>query len=180
MLDQEFWDAYTDRQSDADTEPALRAILGPYLGKIKTALEVGCNRGDNLVALGKLGILAWGVEPNPRARTMAINRNLFAWPGDAKQTNMGGTFFDLALTCGVLIHVPAVDYEASLAEIMRVARCYILLIEYAADNVTPVTYRGIPGGIIKRPYGNAYPNLIAQGEADPPFEGCNWWLFDAR
>src|SRR5690242_18508117 len=149
MLDQQFWQSYTDRQPRTDAAHHLRALLSPWLSDIHSVLEVGCNRGDNLDAFD---CEVTGVEPNQYARDIARER----WHViDAVAHNLpfpDGSF-DLAYTVGVLIHVPPWQLGDSLSEIHRVSSRYVLAVEYEAPKPVPVDYRGVRAGIWKRPYG---------------------------
>ena len=186
----DFGDAYTARQTAYDPRPIFTAILRPYLHDIATVLEIGCNTGDNLLALADLGLAATGIEPNGNARSLATNRGLQILDARAEDLPFEEDSFDLVLTCGLLIHIPPETFNRALTEIHRVSRSLILSLEYWASVPTPVDYRGVPEGIWKRPYETEFTDRFgdlrvsgAGGEStleDTPFEGCSWWLFQKR
>ena len=180
-MDEAFWAAYTDRQPDTNQAESLRNILKPWLSSIHSALEVGCNRGDNLGAFDPW--IAYGVEPNRHARKKALGWGFPVLDAKADNLPFGDDRFDLVFTVGVLIHISPEDLDASLREIHRVAKKFILAIEYDAPDEEPVDYRGVRAGIWKRPYGDEYMyrfmnlDLMASGDA-PGFDGCKFWLFE--
>lgn len=182
MLDDAFWAGYTDRQPRTDAAEQLRAMLKPWLPDIRTVLEVGCNRGDNLAAFD---CEVTGVEPNQYARDIASEQH-FVVDAPAHRLPFPNDTFDLVFTVGVLIHVPPALFAESLWEIHRVSRRYVLAVEYDAPFPTPVDYRGVRAGIWKRPFGaefqRRFPDLewVAGGRAAECFDGCKWWLFEKQ
>jgi ubiquinone/menaquinone biosynthesis C-methylase UbiE len=180
VMDEEFWDAYTDRQPRTDQATLLRGLLKPWLPDIHSVLEVGCNRGDNLEAFTCEAV---GVEPNAHAREEAEEAGFTVWAGTAHELPAPNNSFDLVFTMGVLIHIPPNMLSRSLREIHRVAGKYILAVEYDAEFPTPVDYRGVRAGIWKRQYGHEYISRfkdllpVASGRA-PELDGCKWWMFE--
>lgn len=147
--------------------------------KVKDALEIGSNCGFNLMALENLGIDAMGVEPNAYARKEADKQHLLTFPGTADKIPFPDKNFDLVFTCGVLIHVPPKELQASMKELIRVSRKYILAIEYEAPAETMITYRGNRDMLWKRPYGKLYKKLglTMIGEGKTTIDKCHYWLF---
>ena len=183
VLDEAFWDDYTDRQAETDPSPTLRQILRPYLPHIRSVLEVGCNRGDNLGCFPEAEVE--GVEPNEHARLQAQARGFTVLDAIAQDLPYPDEWFDLVFTAGVLIHIPPPEFDKALAEIHRVSARYVLAVEYHADKPTPVTYRGVPEGIWKRYYAAEYMDrfpldIIGVGDQDSlagtPFDGSSWVL----
>ncbi len=181
----EFGDAYTDRNivDWRDRVPALEKILSGRV--IRTAFEVGCSRGHNLLALEHLGILVAGVEPNPYACSLALASGLIVSDGTVYDTGgiTGGS--DLVLCCGVLIHVPPDRLNTAMRELVRVSRRYILSIEYAAETETEVMYHGLPAMLWKRDYGALWSDrrdvtLAATGELGPTWDDATYWLLEKR
>lgn len=183
----EFGDEYTERQARLDTKPVLRTLLHPYLTEIRSVLEVGCNRGDNLDAWTEAARVV-GIEPNRKARNQAKNRGFAVYDGEARQLPFSANRFDLVFTAGLLIHIQPAHLGRAVSEIHRVTRRLILAIEYPAFHPTSVTYRGVRDGIWKRDYGDEYqsrfPDLTLVGEGDQdslagtPFDGSAWWLLE--
>jgi pseudaminic acid biosynthesis-associated methylase len=174
----DFGEAYTQRNV-ADwrvRQPAFREMIDGL--PIQRVLEVGCNRGHNLVALADLlGAEAEvvAIEPNPVAREIAR----------AASAKVAG-YFDLAFTAGVLIHVPLEKLPAAIAQIYRVSRRYVLAIEYFDEQETNIPYHGRTDLLWKRNflqhYQTQFPDLalVRQGYFGPEsgFDRCHWWLME--
>lgn len=186
----EFGDQYTQRQPFLDPMTIWTRLLPDECVDV---LEVGCNRGDNMVALDKIGCSVSGIEPNLKACGNALantaGRRVKIAEAHAGAIPFADGDFDLVFTAGVLIHIHPDHLDRALHEIHRVSRRYILSIEYESWHEEPVEYRGIPDGIWKRDYGqewmSRYPvNLVKwwpeQDLAGSAFDGCSAWLFDKR
>lgn len=155
---------------------------------VASILEVGCNRGHNLQALRQVlgdSVRLTGIEVNrlagEMARALSGETILVA---DAAALPFEDAAFDLVFTAGVLIHVAPEDLAIVLQEIHRVARRYVLAIEYFAETETPITYRGRDGLLWKRDYlacyGARFPEieLVDHGFWGPEdgFDRAHWWL----
>ena len=122
----ELGSAYTDRNVvDWHARlPAFRRMLeGLPIGRI---LEVGCNRGHNLLAL--LEFLGQdceivGVEPNPYALELAraASTKIGALSGHVGDIPFRDGYFDLVFTAGVLIHIAPENLPGALGQIYRVS-----------------------------------------------------------
>jgi hypothetical protein len=86
-----------------------------------------------------------------------------------------------------LIHVPPNDLDRALSEIHRVAKRWILSIEYFNNVLEEILYRGQSGMMWRRDWGEAwmtkYPDLkcIGYGFAWRHITGLdnlNWFLFE--
>ncbi len=181
----EFGDAYTDRNivDWRDRVPALEKILSGRV--IRTALEIGCNRGHTLLALEHLGISVTGIEPNPYARSIAQAAGLLVSDGTVYDTGEITGAATLVVCCGVLIHVPSDRLTTAMRELVRVSRRYILSIEYAAETETEVMYHGLPAMLWKRDYGALWSarsdvTLAATGELGPTWDDATYWLLEKR
>ena len=187
----EFGKAYTDRNvTDWRTRlPAFRQMLGGL--PIKRVLEVGCNRGHNLVALAELlggGSDVVGVEPNRYALELARASSVKVGVlyGHAFDLPFKDGYFDLVFTAGVLIHIPLADLPVALSEIYRVSKRYILAIEYFAEEETVIHYHGHDDLLWKRDflkhYQTQFPDLtlIRSGYWGPEhgFDRTHWWLLE--
>jgi pseudaminic acid biosynthesis-associated methylase len=187
----EFGKAYTDRNvvDWQDRVPWLRGMLDGIA--VSSALEVGCNRGHNLIALSEIfgaecDIV--GIEPNRYA--LGIARESSSRVGVLRGTIFDLPFrdnqFDLAMTSGVLIHVATEDLSLALENIYRVSRRYILAVEYFAEEDTVLNYRGHDNLLWKRDFGKHYlqqfPDLrlLRDGfrDAERGADETNWWLFE--
>jgi len=186
----EFGNAYTDRNVDdwRRRVPAFKNMIGG-LG-IARVLEVGCNRGLNLLTL--LDVLGpeadiIGLEPNQHALQLArqASPSVAAVWGNAYQIPFRSDWFDLVFTAGVLIHIPDDGLARALQEIVRVSRRYILAVEYFAEEDTSIPYRGHDELLFKRDFGRHYLrnapglNLVRSGYWGPEdgFDRTHWWLF---
>lgn len=187
----DFGRAYTDRNiEDWNLRlPAFREMLeGLTLPRV---LEVGCNRGHNLVALSELlgdSSEVVGVEPNPYAQQLArtFSSKVGVLQGNVFDLPFKDGFFDLAFTAGVLIHIPLADLPRALAEIYRVSRRYVLAMEYFAEEETPIPYQGRTDLLWKRnffaQYQTQFPDLRLVREGfygkDRGFDRTTWWLLE--
>lgn len=110
-----------------------------------TILEVGCNIGNQLLCLQKMGFAnLCGIELQTyavkfsRARVKGIN----VIQGSAFELPFREGSLDLVFTSGLLIHISPSDISKVLAEIHRCTREYIWGCEYYADGYEEVNYRG--------------------------------------
>ena len=194
----QFGDEYVNRNEYADwkMEPgveAFRRILGGL--DIESVLEVGSNIGLNLLFINALfngGVKLYAVEPNRKAFDRLVSQTRMrlekAWNCDAFQLPLADSSIDLVFTAGVLIHIAPDDLGRATDEIVRVARKYVLCIEYFSHMPVEVPYRGQMGLLFKRDFGAFYldrfPNLkcvdygfLWQREFRI-FDDPNWWLFE--
>ena len=167
----------------------LAAILGGR--SIGSVLEVGCNRGHNLVALSSIlehGSTLTGIEPQPYARSLARQASdlIEVLDGTIYDIPFADRSFDLVLTSGVLIHVPLGSLGAAIRELHRVSRRYLLSIEYFADEETVIPYRGHDDLLWKRDFlahfEEQLPTLRLLGSGDltidQGFDRARWWLLE--
>jgi pseudaminic acid biosynthesis-associated methylase len=193
----ELGDAYTDRVGATPERVHAAArwwarILTSLGGeRPESILEVGANVGINLRALASLTearLIA--VEPNARARRRLVADEVVppdrVLDGTASSIPLTSGSVDLAFTSGVLIHVPPEALPEALAEIRRVARRWVLAIEYFAVHPETVLYQGRDGLLFKRDFGRLWlehhPDLriVDSGFFWKPQWGADdvtWWLF---
>jgi len=114
--------------------------------ELNRILEVGCNVGNQLNLLKKMGYLdLWGIELQDYAVEVArkSTSGLNIVKGTAFDIPFKNGFFDLVFTAGVLIHISPNDIDTVLDEIYRCTNKYILGFEnYNPDEYQMVTYRG--------------------------------------
>ncbi|MEO8206165.1 MAG: pseudaminic acid biosynthesis-associated methylase [Chthoniobacterales bacterium] len=196
QLDQwqgEFGTTYTDRNS-VDWKlrvPAFKKILEGL--DLSTVLEVGCNRGHNLVSLASFlseETEIFGIEPNCHARKLArkTSDRISAIRGTAYDIPFLDGFFDLVFTVGVLIHVPLTELPRALKNMGRVSGKYLLSLEYFAEEETIIPYRGHDDLLWKRNFKKHYEEampglrLIKSGDLDEKdgFDSVpvRFWLFE--
>jgi pseudaminic acid biosynthesis-associated methylase len=105
-----------------------RRFILPYLPKISDILEVGCNIGNSILILKKLGYgKVHGIDIQESAVDMAWERGLNVELGSALNLPYEDSSFDLVFTSGLLIHLHPYngDLEKGLKEIFRVSKKYI-------------------------------------------------------
>jgi pseudaminic acid biosynthesis-associated methylase len=122
-------------------------------------LEVGCNTGNQLLLLQRMGYTNLsGVELQSYALEIARSRtrNISLEQGSALALPYDDASFDVVFTSGVLIHIAPEDIPRAMSEIHRVARSFIWGLEYFAPNVTEVNYRQHNGLLWKMNYAQRY------------------------
>ncbi len=184
-----FGDEYTDRNvvDWRARSPLFREMLRGL--RLRRILEVGCNRGHNLLSLTRLvgqEVKVVGVEPNSHARALAraLNPGADVLAGQVYDLPFKDSTFDLVLTWGVLIHVPLAKLATALDEAWRVAARYILAVEYFAEAETTIQYRGHSDLLWKRDflrhYQTQFPGLgllrTGYWGQEEHEDRVNWWL----
>ena len=144
--------------------------------------------------LFKGGLDLYAVEPNRKAFDKLLSQSLMqiknAWNCDAFKLPLADSSIDLVFTSGVLIHVAPDDLGRATDEIVRVARKYVLCIEYFSHEPVDIRYHGQQCLLFKRDFGAFYidrfPELkcvnygfLWQREFCN-FDNLNWWLFEKR
>ena len=156
-----------------------------------SCLEVGANVGINLRALKTLhAIEMYALEPNANARHALVRDGVVpaarALDGSVETIDLADEGVDLVFTSGVLIHVDPERLDAAYREMHRVARRYLLTIEYFASEPEEKTYRGREGLLFKRDFGalwlDLYPalTLVDYGffwKHATGLDNLTWWLF---
>lgn len=193
-----FGDDYAERNNNLITEDGMRRLMRDW-GRIlhhavsprpASALEVGCNIGRNLLALRHYVETLHAVEPNAKAVETARSQSALTGvdirEGHGLALPYEDASIDLVFTSGVLIHVAPDDLGTVIDEIVRVARNYVLCIEYFSHEPVEVPYHGRAGALFKRDFGRFYierhPNLqvLDYGFLWQPIDSSdnsNWWLF---
>jgi pseudaminic acid biosynthesis-associated methylase len=186
----DFGDAYTERNV-VDWRTRSAAFETMLEGtEPKTILEIGSNRGHNLILLSELcvGAQVVGLEPNMKALGIArqADPNAQIVRGNALEIPFGAGRFDLVITANVLIHIALNDLAAVLEQIHRVSRQYILSIEYFSEEETVIHYRGYDDLLWKRNFPEHYRKkfpelqLLKSGywDRDNGFDRSHWWLWE--
>ncbi len=158
-LDPESLDELSLRNYGIARSTIVRRFLEEEVPKDASILEIGCNSGNQLLLLSKMG---WsnlsGLELQPHAIEIARSRlpgavfrqgSAFALPWQDRS-------FDLVFTSGVLIHVSPQDLPRVLNEIYRTTRNYIWCSEYYAPEATEVRYRDHGELLWKMDYARCY------------------------
>lgn len=108
-------------------------------------LELGCNIGNQLLCLQKMGFedlygveLQWYAVELAKTRTKGIN----IVQGSAFDVPFKDGFFEMVLTSGLLIHIAPGDIPKVLDQMYRCTSRYIWAFEYYAERYTEVSYHG--------------------------------------
>lgn len=154
--------------------------------RIKSAVELGCGTGENLMALWKMipSVSLFGIEVNEssadKCKVGTITRGSFLTKKILPR--------DLSFTKGVLIHIAPPDLPLAYEKLYEASRKYILIAEYHNPTPVEVGYRGHRGKLWKRDFAAelwaAYPDLklVSTGFAwkhDPAGsqDDLTWFLF---
>jgi len=136
-------DLYRNRFGISRSEMNLKFLK--HLNRSLRILEVGCNIGNQLLCLKKMGFNnLTGIEIQPYAVQVAKIRlkNIKIIQASISNLPFEAGFFDLVFTSGILIHINPVDIEKVLAEIYRCSHRYIWDLECFADEYEEIRYRG--------------------------------------
>jgi spore coat polysaccharide biosynthesis protein SpsF len=186
----EFGDAYVERNRAASQHraPFWRSLLTEF--PARTALEVGCNIGANLIWVAEVlpPREVYGVDINEKAlqQLRASVPTVNALWGRARELPFRDGWFDLAFTMGVLIHQPPEVLPLVMGEIVRCSRRWVLCGEYYSEEPTEVPYRGQSGALFKRDFGGMYqalfPELVLRKRGllsrDEGWDDVTYWVFE--
>jgi pseudaminic acid biosynthesis-associated methylase len=193
-----FGDEYIERNplSTGNVQAAAmlwaRILLRLQGERPRKILEVGANVGINLAALrGLTDAELFALEPNATARQQLAETRVIPashiLDGIASKIALPDGGMDLVFTRGVLIHIHPDDLLTSCGELYRVARRYIVSIEYFAANPEELKYRNQSNALFKRDFGafwlDHFPRLrvIDYGFAWQRMTGLDnltWWVFE--
>lgn len=158
---------------------------------VKSVLELGCNIGNNLIALNRINkdlrLSAYEINEAAAAKAQALgvadvvcDTVLNPLPGE--QTH------DLTFTKGVLIHINPDELTKVYDNLVRQSKRYVMVSEYY--NPTPVTvnYRGNNDRLFKRDFAGELMDrhglrLVDYGfmyhrDANFPMDDANWFLLE--
>lgn len=179
-----FGDEYT-RRNVIDWRarvPIFERIMGGL--EIDSVLEVGCNRGHNLLAIYDIigDRTIYGIEPNRYARSLAQREGLDVIDGSVCDIPFKDGYFDLVFTYGVLIHVPEHLLPCALNELYTVSGQYILLAEYFSEEDELIHYRGYNDMLWKRNFpkwflSQNFPRVDLIRSGFEIEERIDWWVF---
>jgi SAM-dependent methyltransferase len=166
-----FGDEYRLRNADAGKRrgPFWQAFLARH--PVASVLEIGCGSGHNLRWFVDGQRTVCGTDVNQGARYDALARGVSAVGSDpATAIRYRDAMVELVLTCGLLIHVApiAMQLEKAIRELFRVSSCYVLLLEYEADEETVVPYRGQAAALWKRPWRRIVRELVGLEPIEEP------------
>lgn len=196
ISDKEQWagnpgNEYTDRNT-IDYRPLIPFFNSIIPEDVQSILEVGCNKGHNLMAICKSGkdFDLCGFDINTYAILCAKEQsqqegcNIKFIVKDLFNHEMEYQKFDLVLICGVLIHIDPKELDNIIYKLYWLTKKYLLVLEYYSVKFKKIKYRDNIQ-LWKGPYdevilGNEYINLIKQGEVGTKQgfgDTRNYWLF---
>ena len=175
-IQEKFWsskfgDKYITRnsQNDKEFDKIYTSKFGisrsqmnkDFLGKkrIKNILEVGCNIGNQLSLLKKLGHKdLYGIEINKTAIELAKKKtkDINVIYGSAYDIPFKDSYFDVVFTSGVFIHISPRDVKKAMREIYRTSGKYIWGFEYFDEKHRAVEYRGNKNRLWKGNFAKMY------------------------
>ena len=150
----DFGDGYSER-CDVDYEkrvPIYDQIFDwiEWPNHERKVLEMGANRGHNLVAIDRvLHLDEINGKGKPIVRGVEPNKSAIKLSGTPESICLGSLYnipyidesFDFVFTSGVLIHIPRKGLEQAFKEMARVSSKYIMMIEYESENEEGRHYR---------------------------------------
>ncbi len=121
---------------------------------VKSARELGCNVGLNLLALKKLhpGIELSGYEINPTAAAEAGSLNVARIVNGTILDKIEDSKVDLTFTAGVLIHINPEHLKSVYENLVDGSNRYVLVAEYYNPSPTSIPYRGHSDRLFKRDF----------------------------
>jgi pseudaminic acid biosynthesis-associated methylase len=168
----DFGQAYTERNRSSLS--AVEKLYKRHFGITRTemnrqflngldrsmrVLEVGCNIGNQLLCLQKMGFdNLYGIEPQDYAVEMAKRRakGIQIMKGNIFDIPFKDGYFDLVFTSGVLIHISPRNIKRALKEIYRCTRKYIWGYEYYSEKYEEIPYRGERNLLWKTDFAKAF------------------------
>ncbi len=133
-----------------------------FLGDLKKdarILEVGCNVGQQLLALQRMGFTnLYGIELQSYAveKAKEQTKDINIIKGSGFDTPFKDGYFDLVFTNGVLIHIHPNDIPTIMKEMLRVSNKYIWGFEYYSEQPKQINYRGHDGFMWKMDYAEKF------------------------
>jgi hypothetical protein len=169
--------------------PLLRWVLDTCAlagHPVRSVLDVGTNAAWNLRALRDIdpSLQLEGLEINQHVAITGASMEFLVTCGNARHlaAHFRESAFDLVMTSGVLIHLPPEHVEEAMRAIARVARRWVLAIEYPSDVEIAVRKHGDTPRAWARPYCELYEQLgLRFAAVDYGAEGypeCRAWLLE--
>ena len=192
-----FGDEYTHRNVSADQVRSNLSFFSRMLRRaprVRTIVELGCNRGLNLQALHAL---------DPAIRLSAYEINEAAAGAAAKlaiaQIHCQSILeldldriapSDLSFTKGVLIHIDPDKLGRAYEALYKLSNRYIAVCEYYNPTPTMVPYRGTTSTLFKRDFAGDLIDRFDLALVDYgfiyhrdnyfPLDDCTWFLLEKR
>ena len=187
-----FGDEYLAR-SPGDVAASLAMITQALRGRsIGSAIEFGAGVGNNLRALQawRPSIELAAVEVNAEAIKRMPPGPMIFNTSIQQARALGGTW-DLAMTRGLLIHIPPADLEVAYQRIYDASKRFILLAEYYSPAEREIEYRGQRDMLWARDFAgdmlDAYDNLqlldygfVYRRDPVHPQDDVHWFLMEKQ
>lgn len=119
-------------------------FLNKFISKEAKILEVGCNVGNQLRLLQKMGYKnLYGIELQDYAveKAKQLTKGINIIKGSADDIPFKDGYFDMVFTSGVLIHIHPKFIQNVLSEIYRCSGKYIWGFEYYSEDCQEIKYR---------------------------------------
>ena len=158
-MDKLYTATYGVTRSALNWEVLIPNVGVPLRGENSTRiLEVGCGLGCQLALLAEMGFdNLYGIDLQAHPGADVNQRTtLNLMRASALDIPFKSGFFDLVFTSGLLIHISPKDLPRAMAEIHRCSRRWIWGMEYYAETLTDIVYRGERDLLWKGPYAQLY------------------------
>lgn len=191
-----FGNAYIDRNASDEFVRRRISFFSRVLGfmeRIDSAVEFGANVGNNLRALKVLlpEAALSAIEINQKAVKQLRALKLARVYHKSILDYAGIDSHDLALICGVLIHIDPASLSTVYEKLYAASRRYILIDEYYNPTPVEVPYRGHRGKLFKRDFAgemlDRYPDLklvsygfVYHRDLQFPADDSTWFLLEKR
>lgn len=167
-----FWKKEASNYASRTLPPnsTYRAEWAKFILKLnpKKILEVGSNKGQNLLAIHRLAphIRLYGCDIAPLQVSSSIKFQI----ASAYNLPYKNNFVDLLVTHGLLMHLPPESVGKAVSELVRVSSKYIVIREDVEieDNGS---YRGEPNAIFIHNYPSLFENNTLQEYSVERLEG---------
>jgi pseudaminic acid biosynthesis-associated methylase len=136
-----------------------KEFLSEYVSKSAKILEIGCNVGNQLRVLQKMGFNnLYGIELQPYAvqRAKDLTKGINIIQGVADDIAFKDGYFDLVFTSGVLIHIAPENLSKVMKEITRCSNKHVWGFEYYSDAFAEISYRENENALWKGNYDEEY------------------------
>jgi pseudaminic acid biosynthesis-associated methylase len=197
---EEFWARdyaldYIRKNSEFDVNLGVSAWqqMLRHTSNIKSYIELGCNIGRNLNQL-KIAL------PDARPSIVEISKPAFdfvtskfdfeyAYNSSILESSPPLRNFDLAFTCGVLIHINPADLLVNMKKLFSYSRKYVLIAEYFNRTPVSIEYQGQTEKLFKQDFGKLFIENFGVKLVDygflwghiydkAGFDDITWWLFE--
>lgn len=153
----DFGNQYIERNNSDGlvySKVAMWARMLKCANNVRSARELGCNIGLNLLALKRLkpALELSGYEINEAAANKAIELNVGKIVNDTILNKIVEEPVDLTFTAGVLIHIDP-DYLTNVYDnLVHGSNRFVLVAEYYNPSPVTITYRGHSNRLFKRDF----------------------------